>query len=91
MEKDTVLLDIEKYNDLRDFQNKVSEGYIEVYSNSERTYFTTKDKAIEKIAKINAELISKLKKLKYPESEKKTLKDVKEMSVREFKKWRKDG
>lgn len=93
MEKNTVLLSLEDYNGLRDFEKKISEGYIEVYGNCGlRTYYTTKDKAIKEIAAHNKDLKDKIKELENPtqkiESSIIVLRRVKKMSIWEFMKWR---
>ena len=95
MEKNTVLLSVEDYNELRDFQKKTSEGYIEVYGNCGlRTYYTTKDEAFKEITAHNKELQDKIYELNDEIAGKpkgKTLKDVKGMSIWQFIKWRKNG
>ncbi len=93
MEKGTVLLDVEKYNELRDFKQKIEEGktLIIYYGWSTNSVgFITTEKAIEEIAEANNSLkkenddlrnASKLKGV--------SINDIKKMSYWEFRKWRK--
>ena len=93
MEKDTVLLAVEKYNELRDFKQKIEEGKtISIVTgnwNYTKTFITT-DEAIKSIAQTNEDLgkeIERLKNLNKPKDL--TLNDIKKMSYWEFRKWRK--
>jgi len=57
MEKNTVLLDVEKYNELRDFKQKIEEGKtFAIYTGFEffKKSFITTDKAILAIADANS-------------------------------------
>ena len=99
METNTVLLSLNDYNELRDFQKKISEGYIEVYGNSGlRIYYTTKDEVIKEIAAHNkdltdkiGELGGKISRLKHLEMFKPTNDDFKKMSIWQFIKWKRNG
>ena len=96
MEKNTVLLSVEDYNELRDFQKKTSEGYIEVYGNCGlRTYYTTKDEAIKEIAAHNKDLKDELYELQNPPPKVEPsiikLRRVKKMSIWQFIKWKRNG
>ena len=100
MEKNTVLLSLEDYNRLRDFHDKVTKGEIPSYvlRDADRwcQHFYTKDEAINNLEADNEALLTNISdleieitKLKYPEMYKPDLKDVKKMTTREFKRWRK--
>ena len=99
METNTVLLSLKDYNELRDFEKKISEGYIEVYGNCGlRIHYTTKDGAIKEIATYNKdlkdraeELEGKISRLKYPKMFNPTNDDVKKMSIWQFIKWKRNG
>ena len=57
MEKNTVLLDVEKYNELRDFKQKIEEGKtLSIYSGFDycKKSFITTDKAILAISDANS-------------------------------------
>ncbi len=93
MEKDTVLLDVEKYNELRDFKQKIEEGKtLNIISSSwhySRTFIST-DEAVLRIAEINKELTTEIERLKNIKQPKEiTLNDIRKMSYWEFRKWRK--
>jgi hypothetical protein len=90
MEKDTVLLAIEKYNELRDFKQKIEEGKTLVIisgCNYYRKDFITTEKALEEIAAANKLLQKENEELRKPKEIK--LNDIKKMSYWEFRKWRK--
>jgi len=56
MEKDTVLLAVEKYNELRDFKKGIEEGKTLVIISGWNCYkqtFITTEKALEEIAEAN--------------------------------------
>jgi len=82
MEKDTVLLDVEKYNELRDFKQKIEEGKTLNIISSSWHYshrFISTDEAVLRIGEINKELSAEIEKLQ----------NIKKMSYWEFRKWRK--
>jgi hypothetical protein len=90
MEKDTVLLDVEKYNELRDFKQKIEEGKTIVIISGWNYYrkdFITTEKALEEIAEANKLLQKENEELRKPKEI--TLNDIKKMSYWEFRKWRK--
>jgi hypothetical protein len=90
MEKDTVLLDVKKYNELRDFKQKIEEGKtIVIFSgwNYYRKDFITTEKAVEEIAEANKLLQKENEELR--KTKEITLNDIKKMSYWEFRKWRK--
>ena len=100
MEKDTVLLNLATYNEMRDFKTAITEGksYIKIFRlNSNTAYFYTTDEMIKEMGDANKTLENKNKDLEefnrmtIREEEKlvKTIHDIKKMSVCEFRKWRK--
>ena len=102
MEKNTVLLSLEDYNKLRDFESKIKQNKICVKWNNRgfgSTAYYTKDEVIkeisdnhERIVKENKKLIIENEKLQEKEFTGKpitTIEDVKQMSSREFRKWKK--
>jgi hypothetical protein len=101
MEKDTVLLAVEKYNELRDFQKEVKSGKVfsfsrSWYSGGETNFFFTEDEVVKGFEAKNKELEAKNKELeakieKYGVKEPKeiSINDLKKMSYWEFRKWRK--
>jgi hypothetical protein len=90
MEKDTVLLDVEKYNELRDFKQKMEEGKTLVIIDTRWDYskkFVTESEAVKVIANDNNILRKEIEKLTVLKEI--TLNDIKKMSYWEFRKWRK--
>jgi hypothetical protein len=90
MEKDTVLLAVEKYNELRDFKQKMEEGKTLVIIDHRWTYskkFVTESEAVKIVVQDNEVLQKKLDELTAPKEI--TLNDIKKMSYWEFRKWRK--
>lgn len=66
MEKDTVLLAVEKYNELRDFKQKIEEGKTNVISSGWNHYtsnYITTEKAVEQIAESNKLLQKELEQI----------------------------
>ena len=92
MEKDTVLLAVEKYNELRDFKQKIEEGKTLVIVSGWKYYrkdFITTEKALEEIAAANKLLQKENEDLRNANKPKEiTLNDIKKMSYWEFRKWR---
>lgn len=93
MEKNTVLLDVEKYNELRDFKQKIEEGKTIVIVSGWNYYnreFITTEKAVEQIAEANKLLQKENEDLRNANKPKElALNDIKKMSYWEFRKWRK--
>jgi hypothetical protein len=93
MEKDTVLLAVEKYNELRDFKQKMEEGKTIVIVSGWNHYnkeFVTTERAVEQIAEANKLLQKENEDLRNANKPKEiTLNDIKKMSYWEFRKWRK--
>ena len=97
MKKDTVLLAVEKYNELRDFKKKVEESLKEskfavieerwgssfgFCGGYTRKYYTENESIIDFETR-NKELEAKIEKFGL----KKPLNDIKKMSYFEFRKW----
>lgn len=93
MEKDTVLLAVEKYNELRDFKQKIEEGYTLIIASDNYYYdrrFITTDKAIEEVVSANKELQKQIEDLRNGNSKKELpISEIKRMSIWQFLKWRK--
>jgi len=93
MEKDTVLLDVEKYNELRDFKQKIEEGYTLTIASSNFYYdrrFITTDKAVEEVVSANKELQKQIEDLRNGNQNKELpISEIKKMSIWQFFKWRK--
>jgi hypothetical protein len=90
MEKDTVLLDVDKYNELRDFKEQMQAGKTLLIIDTRWTFrkeFVTESEAVKVIANDNAILQKEIKRLTAPKEI--TINDLKKMSYWEFRKWRK--
>ena len=101
MEKDTVVLSVEKYNELRDFQREVKAGKVFSLCRSwaghysgKTVHFYTENEVLKEFETENKELRSKVINLetKIEKSGNKELKeisinDLKKMSYWEFRKW----
>ena len=86
MEK--VVLNIDHYNELRDFKNKIEEGctyafYSSIFHSSK---FITQDKAVKEVLAANKSLQNQIDILQITNLE---IKKIKKMSIWEFLKWRK--
>lgn len=92
METNTVLLAVEQYNELRDFKQKIEEGYtLAIASNNfyyDRRFITT-DKAIEEVVNANKELQKQINDLRAGTNKKLSVSEIKRMSIWKFLKWRK--
>ncbi len=89
MEKNTVLLDVEKYNELRDFKQNIEESKTLTVINSLYSYsstFISTDEAVSKIGEANKKLYNENRRLQQNEI---TVNNIKKMSYWEFRKWRK--
>jgi len=93
MEKDTVILSLTEYNELRDLRQATTQGktlLITVASTGYNKEFISNSEAVEQIANINFQLAQKidqldqLNKLRFNE-----LVRVKKMSYWQFLKWKK--
>ena len=90
MEANTVILSIEDYNYLRDFEKEIKANHaIRIlwnYQSHDEIY--TMDDAVIKIAKANEKLKYEIHKLKHPETKQPTIEEIKAMSWRKFRKWK---
>ena len=91
MEKNTVVLSVDEYNELRDLRTKLEEGEkICISYGYYSHYFKTTDEKLIEIAKINKEVTDRYNLLKDELKEKNNLiKSISKMSIQEFRKWRK--
>lgn len=87
----TVNLDLNTYNNLRDFRSGIEKNHVvSIYRdswNGEEQIFTTNDAVIE-IAKENQRLAKIIRELKNPEKQQPTIDDIKKMSWWQFRKWK---
>jgi len=84
MEKDTVVLNIRDYNELRDFKQYIEKNYTLKVSNfhySRIDTYITKDEAVKEVVDKLNEATVKLKEID----------DIKNMSYWEFRKWKKQS
>jgi len=97
MEKDTVILSLKDYNNLRDFETAIkNKDAVQIvvetgYSNYHADYsyiLYTESTAIKKVADINQQLIEEIKELKFPKIPKPKLYDISKMSIWKFIKLR---
>jgi hypothetical protein len=101
MEKDTVLLAVEKYNELRDFKKEVEESWKEskfavieerwvgfIGGGYTRKYYT-ENEAVLDFETRNKELEAKIEKHGVKEPKEISINDLKKMSYWEFRKLRK--
>jgi len=98
MEKNTILLDLNEYNELRDFKREIEDGNTyRVSSTFTRvSAFVSTDDAIEEmgnIIKITEEKLEakekEINELKSSKEKQLTVDEIKNMSWRKFKKWKK--
>lgn len=100
MVKDTVLLDIKDYNELRDFKQKIEEGKTFFKTTNIFGYsmeFMSTDDAFSQICEINEKLSSEIENLKNKNKNlsseninQKQIDDLKKMTYWEFRKWKKN-
>jgi len=100
MEKDTVLLSVKKYNELRDFEKKIKEGKVCVISDSWGGFvfsggyinkYYTNDEVVVDFEKRNSALVNEVEELKSQLDKKDketTIEDVKRMNWNQFRKWK---
>lgn len=102
MEKDTVLLAVDKYNELRDFKKEIEKGNTAYgYSGYSTKTFVTSDEAVKSVLKLNEDLNKQLE--YYKEHTRKlqdelkgenkpkeiSIEEIKKMSTWQFRKWKK--
>ena len=87
MTENTVLLNVEKYNELRDFYNGINEGkFVIVDYHYSRIYYAEEKEVLETLKNKLDKLQKELNTFKNPNE--KTIDDVKKMSLWQFLKWR---
>lgn len=104
MEKNTVILDAETYNQLRDFRTNIEKGNTAFSYNgyTSKTFITTNDAISSVIADNNslkkmndahkeevALLWKKIDELKSPKEKEITIEEIQKMNIFEFAKWKK--
>lgn len=101
MDKNTILLDVNNYNELRDFKNKIENGdflvSVKIFRNGShiQTYKTqiyTKETTIKMLTDDNEVLRKEIDNLidqLNPKQKEISLEDIKKMSYWEFRKWKK--
>tara|TARA_R110000796_G_scaffold116035_1_gene228456 strand:- start:225 stop:515 length:291 start_codon:yes stop_codon:yes gene_type:complete len=93
MEANTVILQTKEYNRLRDFYKGIQEDkFVQVYSNyfhESEIFYRTEKEVVMRLKQRNEALKKELDKLKNPKE--KNLEQVKNMSLWEFIKWRKNN
>ena len=93
MRKNTVTLDIEDYNEMRDFNNDIQENHFHHYYRGffgrEATLYTLDD-VVDDVIKCNeyVSLENKVLTRQLKELEDKTLNKFKEMSLWQFRNWK---
>lgn len=91
MEKDTILLSVEKYNELRDFRKEIEAGNTYRvdfgYWESSITYVST-DEAIKEMSQRLETLKKENEDLKNPDKKQPSIDEIKVMSWWKFRKWK---
>lgn len=96
MEKNTVTISLEDYNDLRDFRMEMTESSkVAIFGNEyphSKLRFVTKDQAVIELAKetdiLKAENSRLMRQLLSQNPQGKSINDIKKMSIWQFLKWR---
>ncbi len=91
MEKDTILLSVEKYNELRDFRKEIeAENTYRVdfgmWENNLR--FIGTDEALKEMSEIIEEKQKEIDELKNPDKKQPSIDEIKAMSWWKFRKWK---
>lgn len=91
MEKDTILLNVETYNELRDFKKEIEHGYTYRvdfgYWGNSITYVST-DEAIKEMSQRLETLKKENEDLKNPDKKQPSIDEIKAMSWWKFRKWK---
>ncbi len=91
MEKNTINLSVEEYNEMRDFNEDIKKGNsVRVFwgYNSYDTELYTTDEAVKMIAEANDKLKTEIDELRNPEKKQPSFDELKEMSWWQFRKWK---
>jgi len=91
MEKDTVLLNVEKYNELRDFKKGIEDGYTYrvdygMWGSSFRVIGT--NEALKEMSQILEAQQKEIEELKNPDKKQPSIDEIKAMSWWKFRKWK---
>jgi len=90
MERNTVLLEVSEYNKLRDFYRGIEEDrFVRIECYGETIYYAEETEIMAGLKTTIERLEFKLKSYLHPVPPKVNINDVKKMSYREFRKWRK--
>jgi len=91
MEKDTLCISIEDYNELRDFKNKIEAGFTYRFHGwgwgVSATYISTAD-AIADMAHKLEEIREENENLRHPDKKQPGMEQIKAMNIFEFLKWK---
>ena len=91
MEKNTINLSVEDYNEMRDFNEAFKkDNAVSVFwgwNGYENTIYT-KNEALKKVTEANVKLKLTIDELKSPEKKQPSYDEIKKMSWRELRKWK---
>lgn len=88
MKENTVLLDLQTYENLREYEKAVTEDNFIFFEHYSGRYFSLKeDEVIKKFKEENRYLLNEIDRLKYPKDEL-TLEDVKKMNLFSVIRWK---
>ena len=92
MEKNTVILKLEDYNEMKVFNENIKKNHtIYIYMNGNSRWTSeiySTDRFVKRIEKTNLDLMKQIKELKEPNLNTPTHKELLNMSLWEFKKWK---
>lgn len=93
MEKNTVILSVKDYNEMRDFQDAIKQnnavGVFWGWDDEFESCIYSKDEALLKVSEANLRLKDKIKQLENPEGIQLSIEEIKKLSWLEFRKWKK--
>ena len=92
MEQNTVILKLEDYNEIKSFNENIKKNHtIHIYMNGNSRWTSeiySTDRFVKRIEKTNLDLMKQIKELKEPSLNTPTHKELLNMSLWEFKKWK---
>ena len=91
MEKNTINLSVEDYNEMRDFNEALKKNNaVSVFWgwNGLKNVIYTKDEALKHLTETNVKLKLKIDELRSPEKKQRSFDELKEMSWWQFRKWK---
>ena len=101
MKRNTVLLDLNDYNELNGFRDAIKRGdtvYSTYYDDTWGNHIYSSDEAVKELLnrigvyeKEIERLLRDIRVLKNPETPEKTIEDIKQMNWFEFRKWKKQN